>query len=53
MSRKQRMKIGGAEDEDTLDSTAMLAQAYRIEGRWGEAEQLDVQVMETSKTKLG
>ncbi|OQE08995.1 hypothetical protein PENFLA_c121G01412 [Penicillium flavigenum] len=53
MSRKQRMKIGGAEDEDTLDSTAMLAVAYRLEGRWEEAEQLEVQVMETSKTKLG
>ncbi|KAJ5869517.1 hypothetical protein N7455_004458 [Penicillium solitum] len=53
MSRKQRMKIGGAEDEDTLNSTAMLAQAYRIEGRWEEAEQLEVQVMETRKTKLG
>ncbi|KAJ5231012.1 hypothetical protein N7489_011720 [Penicillium chrysogenum] len=53
MSRKQRMKIGGAEDEDTLDSTAMLAEAYRLEGRWEEAEQLFVQVMETSKTKLG
>ena len=33
ISRKQRMKIGGAEDEDTLDSTAMLAEAYRLEGR--------------------
>ncbi|OQD74234.1 hypothetical protein PENANT_c182G01300 [Penicillium antarcticum] len=53
MSRKQRMKIGGAEDEDTLNSTAMLALAYRLEGRWGEAEQLFVQVMETHKTKLG
>jgi tetratricopeptide (TPR) repeat protein len=53
MSRKQRMKIGGAEDEDTLDSTAMLAEAYRLEGRWEEAEQLNVQVMGTRKTILG
>jgi tetratricopeptide (TPR) repeat protein len=53
VSRKQRMKIGGAEDEDTLDSTAMLAVAYRLEGRWEEAEELDVQVMDTRKTKLG
>jgi hypothetical protein len=47
------MKTGGAEDEDTLDSTAILAVAYRLEGRWEEAEQLFVQVMETRKTKLG
>ncbi|KAJ5117544.1 hypothetical protein N7448_011176 [Penicillium atrosanguineum] len=40
-------------DEEILDSTAMLAGAYRLEGRWGEAEQLEVQVMETRKTKLG
>ncbi|KAJ5416976.1 uncharacterized protein N7487_000526 [Penicillium crustosum] len=53
MSRKQRMKIGGAEDKDTLNSTTILAEAYRIEGRWEEAEQLQVQVMETRKTKLG
>ncbi|KAJ5320611.1 hypothetical protein PENANT_c033G05358 [Penicillium antarcticum] len=53
MSRKQRLKIGGAEDEDTLNSTAMLAVAYRLEGRWHEAEQLEVQVIETRKTKLG
>ncbi|KAJ6133755.1 hypothetical protein N7523_000077 [Penicillium sp. IBT 18751x] len=53
MSRKYRMKILGAEDKNTLRSTAMLATAYRLRGRWKEAEQLDVQVMETSKTKLG
>ncbi|KAJ5202881.1 hypothetical protein N7449_004960 [Penicillium cf. viridicatum] len=53
MSRKERMKISGAEDEDTLNSTAMLAEAYRLEGRWEEAEKLEVQVVETRKTKLG
>jgi hypothetical protein len=53
LSRKNRLEILGAEDEETLSSTAMLAIAYRLEGRWEEAEQLDVQVMETSKTKLG
>ncbi|KAL4946533.1 P-loop containing nucleoside triphosphate hydrolase protein [Aspergillus oleicola] len=52
-SRKEIMKIGGAEDEDALKSTAMLAVAYRREGKWEEAEQLEVQVMEMSKTKLG
>ncbi|CAG7965533.1 unnamed protein product [Penicillium salamii] len=53
MSRNQRMKIGGAEDEDTLKSTAMLADAYRLEGQWGEAEQLQVQVIWSRTTNLG
>ncbi|EPS34465.1 hypothetical protein PDE_09429 [Penicillium oxalicum 114-2] len=53
LSRKQMLKLGGTEDKDALKSTAILAMAYREEGRWGEAEQLFAQVMETSKTKLG
>ncbi|CAG8014430.1 unnamed protein product [Penicillium salamii] len=53
LSRMQRMQLGGAEDKDTLDSTAMLAITYRQEGQLGEAEQLFVQVMETTKAKLG
>ncbi|KAJ5514921.1 hypothetical protein N7463_004473 [Penicillium fimorum] len=53
ISRKQRIKIGGAEDKDTLASTVVLAEAYGLEGRWEEAEQLFLQVIETSKTKLG
>ncbi|KAJ5255628.1 hypothetical protein N7497_006886 [Penicillium chrysogenum] len=47
------MKISGAEDKDTLDSTMILGGAYVLEGRWEEAEQLFIQVIETSKTKLG
>lgn len=42
-----------AKYEDTLDSTAILVVACRLEGRWEEAEQLFVQAIETSKTKLG
>ena len=53
MSRKQRMKIGGAEDIDTLVSTTILGIVYGREGRWKEAEQLQLQVMETRKIKLG
>ncbi|KAJ5166376.1 uncharacterized protein N7482_005157 [Penicillium canariense] len=53
VSRKQRVKALGAEDERTLDSTTILADVYRLEGRWEEAEQLGVQVIETRKTKLG
>jgi pentatricopeptide repeat protein len=32
---------------------ANLASTYRKQGRWEEVEKLFVQVMETSKTKLG
>ncbi|KAI6544140.1 hypothetical protein MCOR05_002643 [Pyricularia oryzae] len=32
---------------------ANLASTYRNQGRWKEAEQLEVEVMETSKEKLG
>jgi Tetratricopeptide repeat len=38
---------------DTLTSIANLALTYRNQGRWKEAEQLFVQVMETRKTVLG
>ncbi|GKZ63423.1 hypothetical protein AnigIFM49718_011831 [Aspergillus niger] len=52
-SRKQRKRILGIDDEDTLASTLMLADAYSREGHWKKAEQLQVQVMETRKIKLG
>ncbi|KAJ5623935.1 hypothetical protein N7510_000244 [Penicillium lagena] len=52
-SREQRIKILGGEHQEALYSTAMLAKGYWLEGRWEEAEQLDVQVLETRKTKLG
>ncbi|KAJ5330533.1 hypothetical protein N7476_000316 [Penicillium atrosanguineum] len=38
---------------DTLSSMANLASTFWNQGRWSEAEQLQVQVMETRKTKLG
>ena len=38
---------------DSTTSMANLASTYRNQGRWEEAEQLFVQVMETRKTKLG
>jgi alkanesulfonate monooxygenase SsuD/methylene tetrahydromethanopterin reductase-like flavin-dependent oxidoreductase (luciferase family) len=52
-SRKYRLKVFGAENEEALDSTAMLAGVYQLVGWWEEAEQLKVQDMETRKTKLG
>jgi hypothetical protein len=38
---------------DTLTSMANLASTYRSQGRWKEAEELEVQVMETSARVLG
>ncbi|CAG8054168.1 unnamed protein product [Penicillium salamii] len=52
-SRNQRLSMFGLDSEQTLESSEMLAVAYRLEGQWEEAEQLFVQVMETRKTKLG
>lgn len=37
MSRKKRLEIFGAEDKEILDSTAMLAIAYRLQGQWEKA----------------
>jgi hypothetical protein len=48
-----RKTVLGAEHPDTLTSMANLASTYWNQGRWGEAEQLGVQVMETRKTVLG
>jgi hypothetical protein len=43
-------QFGGPEAHpETLTSMANLAATYRDEGRWDEAEELEVQVMETSK----
>ncbi|KAH6672830.1 hypothetical protein B0J14DRAFT_627313 [Halenospora varia] len=61
-----RKKKLGADHPDTLTSMANLASTYRNQGRmanlastfwnqgrWDAAKELDVQVMETSKKKLG
>jgi len=42
----------GAVHPSTVMSMANLASTYRNQGRWEEAEKLEVQV-KTSKTKLG
>ncbi|CAK7228781.1 hypothetical protein SEUCBS140593_007027 [Sporothrix eucalyptigena] len=47
-----KMKLG-VDHPDTLTSMAELAFTYRNQGRWEEAEKLEVQVLETQKTKLG
>ncbi|KAF6803318.1 Kinesin light chain 5, partial [Colletotrichum plurivorum] len=48
--RRERL---GEEHPDTLTSMANLASTYRNQGRWKEAEELDVRVMETSLRVLG
>lgn len=43
----------GVEHPDTLISMHNLASIYWNQGQWKEAEELQVQVMETKKTVLG
>ncbi|OCK79661.1 purine and uridine phosphorylase [Lepidopterella palustris CBS 459.81] len=46
-------RVLGPEHPSTLTSMANLASTYRNQGRWKEAEGLEVQVMETRKMVLG
>jgi hypothetical protein len=48
-----RKTVLGAEHPDTLSSMASLASTYWNQGRWNEAEKLDMQIMETRKIVLG
>ena len=45
-------KLLGAEHTDNLYSMANLASTYQSQGRWNEAEQLEVQVMDIAKKLL-
>jgi hypothetical protein len=47
--------LGGIESQHNLDLTSManLASTFWNQGRWKEAEELEVQVMETRKRVLG
>ncbi|RSL64168.1 hypothetical protein CEP51_013189 [Fusarium floridanum] len=47
------LKVLGEEHPDTLTSMANLASTFRNQGRWKEAEELEVGVMETRKRVLG
>ena len=46
-------RVLGEEHPDTLTSMANLASTFWNQGRWKEAEELEVQVMETFKRVLG
>ncbi|KAK4868697.1 hypothetical protein LT330_006899 [Penicillium expansum] len=48
-----RAKLFGPDNAKTLDSFAMLGEAYILGGQWKEAEELHLQVMETRKQVLG
>ena len=50
---EQNKKNLGAEHPDTLTNMAYLASTYRSQGRWEEAEQVQVQVMKTRQRVLG
>ncbi|OOQ85866.1 TPR domain protein [Penicillium brasilianum] len=52
-SRKEMASLFGSEDEQTLDGSVILASAYRLQGAWKKAEQLELQVIDTRKAKLG
>ena len=41
------------DDAEMLDGMAWMASTFWKQGRWTEAEMLEVQVMETFKTVLG
>ena len=48
-----RKDILGLSHSDTLMSMNTLSLTYRNQGRWEEAQGLDLQLMEMSKTRLG
>jgi len=48
-----RKTVLGPEHPSTLASMNNLASTYQDQGRWNEAEKLNVQVMEIRKTMLG
>ncbi|KAJ6092670.1 hypothetical protein N7486_007959 [Penicillium sp. IBT 16267x] len=52
-SRKQRLAIFGEEDEKTLKSTILFGRAHRLEGQLEKAEELQIQMIEMRKMKLG
>ena len=46
-------KLYGAEHPDTLRSMGNLGNTYFNQGRWNEAEHLQIQVMDMAKKLLG
>ena len=53
MAMKVREKILGLEHEETLSSMGQVGLAYSLGGQWKKAEELYIQVTETSQKVLG
>ncbi len=49
----QKKALLGEEHPDTLTNMANLASTYWNQGRWKEAEKLDIRALETSQRVLG
>jgi hypothetical protein len=49
-ARKSKL---GSDHLDTLNSMYNVATTYQAQGRWEEAEQLEIDVINASRTKLG
>ena len=47
------LRVLGEEDPDTLTSMANLVSTYSNQGRWKEAEELEVQGSEQAKPQAG
>ncbi|KIL55165.1 hypothetical protein M378DRAFT_91312, partial [Amanita muscaria Koide BX008] len=52
MVNARKESLGATSHPDTLTAMANLASTYRNQGRWKEAESLEVQVMETRKVLI-
>ena len=50
---EMRKKLFGPEHSDTLSIMGNLARTYSDQGRWNEAEQLELQVMNMRKKLHG
>ena len=50
---KLRKKLLGQEDKETLRSMSQIGLVYKMAGRLKEAEELEVQVMETFQRVFG
>jgi len=48
-----RKRVLGAEHPSTLVSMGNFASTFRMQGRWKETEELEMQVMESRKKVLG
>jgi Tetratricopeptide repeat len=53
MERMKMKRVLRDEHSDALATVNSLAPTYRSQGRWNEAEEPFVQVMETTKRVLG